>query len=88
LGALAQSLRYRGPLFKKLESERSTRPATAFPVFTLDNMVLPADGLRVPYAGWTEFETGPVAMLQCFSRGRRKKDFRTDRPGFGPGPTA
>ena len=90
LGALAQSLRYRGPLFKKLESERSDPPCHCFSLYSpLDNMVLPGDGLRVPYAGWTEFETGPVGhVAMLFNGAVAKKIFELIDLALDQGRTA
>jgi triacylglycerol lipase len=63
-GALAQSLRYKGPLFDTLAQSSPASDCPRFALYSLlDNMVLPFDSLLPPAAGWTGIETGPVSHV-------------------------
>lgn len=66
-GRLAASLMFRGPLFEQLERSPNRLPCKGLALYSpVDNLVIPAEGLKVPYTGWLSRETHPmshVAML-------------------------
>jgi triacylglycerol lipase len=70
VGALAQSLLFRGPLFTKIENGSPHLPCPGISFFSpVDNLVLPAEALKAPYAGWLYYETGPVShVAMLFSK--------------------
>lgn len=84
LGALGRSLRYRGPLFEGLERAAAHLPCPGVVFFSpVDNLVLPAEGLKAPYPGWAYQETPPlshVAML--YSRSVAEKVLEVLRERF------
>jgi len=62
LGRLASSLIYRGPLFAAIEAGPGRLPCAGVAVISpVDNMVLPSEGMRVPYPGWAYIETEPLS---------------------------
>lgn len=74
IGKLASSLIYRGHLFAEIESGPARLPCDGIAVCSpVDNMVLPAEALRVPYPGWVYLETAPLShTAMLYSRSTAK----------------
>lgn len=70
VGTLGRSLMYDGPLFRDIERESRQLPCPGACLFSpADSLVLPSDGLRAPYPGWTEYRTPPVShVAMLFSK--------------------
>jgi len=68
-GALADSLRYQGPLVRELEKyQPSTQlPCVAF-YSPVDNMVLPTESM-IPPAGWEQEQTAPIGHVASLYHG-------------------
>jgi len=68
-GALADSVRYQGPLVRELEKyQPSTQlPCVAF-YSPVDNMVLPTESM-IPPAGWKQEQTVPMAHVAVLYHG-------------------
>jgi triacylglycerol lipase len=68
-GALADSLRYQGPLVRELEKyQPSTQlPCVAF-YSPVDNMVLPTESM-IPPAGWKQEQTAPIGHVASLYHG-------------------
>jgi triacylglycerol lipase len=69
-GALANSLRYQGPLVRELEK---FQPATQLPCVAfyspVDNLVLPTESM-IPPAGWKQEKTEPISHVAVLYHGR------------------
>ncbi|MHC1726856.1 MAG: esterase/lipase family protein [Syntrophobacteraceae bacterium] len=88
LGTLAESLQYRGPLFVELEREPARLPCPGIALFSpVDNLVLPFEGLKVPYIGWIYHETDPVSHVSMlYSRTTARKVIELLHNGSFPQP--
>jgi pimeloyl-ACP methyl ester carboxylesterase len=64
LGALGQSLRYGGKLFKELERNSPPAGSHRLALFSpMDTMVLPFEGLKIDDPAWRQLEVAPVGHL-------------------------
>jgi triacylglycerol lipase len=64
VGKLAAGLIYRGPLFQELERISGRLPCAGTALYSpVDNLVMPSDGLKASYTGWTYLETCPVSHV-------------------------
>lgn len=63
LGALSDSLRYRGALVRELEAYEPDTPLPCVAIYSpVDNMVLPAESL-IPPGGWKREQTVPMGHV-------------------------
>ena len=64
LGRLGRSLKYGGPLARKLNAMPAPRDLPKLNVYSpLDNMVLPTSSLEIGQDGWMEEQTAPISHV-------------------------
>ena len=86
VGRLARSLLFRGCLFMEIEKGPPRLPCPGVALYSpVDNLVLPAEALTVPYPGWLYHETAPVshvAMLFSKQVARKIVELIREQPGL------
>lgn len=75
LTKLGRQLRYEGDLVKRIAASDKPPPCPCLALFSpTDNMVMPAEGLRIRTEGWKERQVSPVCHVGMLYHGETQKE--------------